>query len=577
MDWKQQYEKWKSKTGLDKNIKEELLQFEDDEKSLEDCFYKNLEFGTGGMRGEIGPGTNRMNIYTIRKAAQGLAQFIKNAGQEAADKGIVIAHDNRRMSKEFALEAACTFGANGVKTYLFKELRPTPELSFAVRELNTHSGAMITASHNPPEYNGFKVYGEDGGQLVPEEADRLIAMVDAVEDELDVKTEDAEKLEQQGLLEWVLEDIDARYQAQLETVLIDKELIRQTGDELSIVFTPLHGTAQEPMTRAFEKAGFTNVNVVEQQAIPDTEFSTVKSPNPEEREAFELAINLGEETGADVLIAMDPDADRVGLAVKNNEGKYQVLSGNQTGALMLDYLLKKKKEKGLIPSNGVVIKTVVTSEIGRTIAESFGVKTLDVLTGFKFIGEKIRQFEESGEYTFLFGYEESFGYLIEPFARDKDAIQAGLLAAEMCAYYKQEGMTLYEGLISLFDTYGYYYEDLASFVFKGKEGAEKIQRIMSEFRNDISNGNLSEGVYAVEDYKTSVRHLISSGDTETIDLPQSNVLKILLEDGSWYCLRPSGTEPKIKCYFGVKEDSADLVHKRIDEIKQNVLEKVNNI
>ncbi|MCE7793627.1 phospho-sugar mutase [Salipaludibacillus sp. CUR1] len=577
MDWKQQYEKWKSKIGLDKNIKEELLQFEDDEKSLEDCFYKNLEFGTGGMRGEIGPGTNRMNIYTIRKAAQGLAQFIKKAGQEAADKGIVIAHDNRRMSKEFALEAAYTFGANGVKTYLFKELRPTPELSFAVRELNTHSGAMITASHNPPEYNGFKVYGEDGGQLVPEEADRLIAMVNAVEDELDVKTEDAEKLEQEGLLEWVLEDIDARYQEQLETVLIDKELIRQTGDDLSIVFTPLHGTAQEPMTRAFEKAGFTNVNVVEQQATPDTEFSTVKSPNPEEREAFELAINLGEETGADVLIAMDPDADRVGLAVKNNEGKYQVLSGNQTGALMLDYLLKKKKEKGLIPSNGVVIKTVVTSEIGRTIAESFGVKTLDVLTGFKFIGEKIRQFEESGEYTFLYGYEESFGYLIEPFARDKDAIQAGLLAAEMCAYYKQEGMTLYEGLLSLFDTYGYYYEDLASFVFKGKEGAEKIQRIMSEFRNDISNGNLSEGVYAVEDYKTSVRHLISNGDTETIDLPQSNVLKILLEDGSWYCLRPSGTEPKIKCYFGVKEDSSDLAHKRIDEIKQNVLEKVNNI
>ncbi|WP_280768743.1 phospho-sugar mutase [Salipaludibacillus daqingensis] len=577
MDWKKQYERWKSKVGLNEELNAELMKYESDEKYLEDSFYKTLEFGTGGMRGEIGPGTNRMNIYTIRKASQGLAEFIKQAGEAAMSKGVVIAYDNRRMSKEFALESACTFGANGIKTYLFKELRPTPELSFAVRKLQTYSGIMITASHNPPEYNGFKAYGDDGAQLIPADADMLIKMVDAVEDELEVKTEDADKLVREGLLEWVLEEVDKAYEKELESVIVDSELISEVGNDLAIVFSPLHGAATVPMMRGFEQSGFTNVHIVKEQAEPDTEFSTVRSPNPEEHDAFEYAIKLGEKTNADVLIATDPDGDRVGLAAKNKDNKYQVLSGNQTGALMLDYLLKKKKEKGEIPDNGVVIKTVVTSELGRTIASAYGLETLDVLTGFKFIGEKIREFESSKEFEFLYGYEESFGYLIKPFARDKDAIQAGLLAAEMSAYYKKRGMSLHEGLNDIYETYGYYYEDLASFVFKGKEGAEKIQRIMSVFRDEIASGDLSDEVQFVEDYKTGDRHLITEKKVEKIDLPHSNVLKMILKDGSWYCLRPSGTEPKIKCYIGVKETSAIKAAKRIEEIKRELIQKIEAI
>ncbi|WP_416149094.1 phospho-sugar mutase [Salipaludibacillus sp. HK11] len=577
MEWKNQYERWKSKINLNEDLKKELVTFENDGKHLEDSFYKNLEFGTGGMRGEIGPGTNRMNIYTIRKASQGLADFIKQAGDEAVAKGVVIAHDNRRMSKEFALESACTFGANGIKTYLFKELRPTPELSFAVRELETYSGIMITASHNPPEYNGFKVYGDDGGQLVPADADLLIKMVDAVEDELEVKTADAMKLEKDGLLEWVLEDVDKAYEDELKSVVLDHGLIREVGSDLSIVFTPLHGAANIPMMRAFDQNGFSNVHIVEEQAVPDPEFSTVRSPNPEEHDAFELAIKLGEKTNADVLIATDPDGDRVGLASKNKDNTYEVLSGNQTGALLLDYLLKKKKEMAKIPENGVVIKTIVTSELGRTIAQAYGLETLDVLTGFKFIGEKIRQFESTKEHEFLFGYEESFGYLIKPFARDKDAIQAGVLAAEMCAHYKKQGLSLHEGLETLYETYGYYYEDLVSFVFKGKAGAEKIQRIMSVFRDEISSGELAANIEFVEDYQTGTRHVIEEDKAEVIDLPTSNVLKMILKDGSWYCLRPSGTEPKIKCYIGVKESSSESAKVRLEQIKQELVSKIEAI
>ncbi|SDO27661.1 phospho-sugar mutase [Alkalicoccus daliensis] len=577
MDWKHHYERWAAKTDLDSSLKAELKSLEGDHNSLEDSFYKTLEFGTGGMRGEIGAGTNRMNVYTIRKAAQGLADFIAEAGEEAKSKGVVIAFDNRRMSKEFALEAACTLGANGVKTYVFKQLRPTPELSYAVRMLGTHSGIMITASHNPPEYNGFKVYGADGAQLVPRDADRLIAMVDAVADELSVETAPASFLEEKGLLEWVLKEIDEAYAKELQSVVIDRELIRKHGDDLSIVFTPLHGTATVPMERGLKDAGFNNVHTVPEQREPDTEFSTVRSPNPEEADAFELAMKLGEEKKADLLIATDPDADRIGLVVRDGAGDFTVLSGNQTGALLLDYLLTKKKEKGSIPENGVVIKTIVTSELGRVIAESFGVTSLDVLTGFKFIGEKIAEYETSAEHTFLFGYEESYGYLIEPFARDKDAIQPGLLAAEMTAYYKSQGITLYEGLLKLYETYGYYYEDLASFTFKGKEGAEKIQRIMNVFRDDVLQGNLPEIVDFVEDYQRSTRTYMDGKDDEKIELPNSNVLKIFLKDGSWYCLRPSGTEPKIKCYFGVNGKTSQEAEEKLSDVKKDVLQKIEAI
>ncbi|WP_147803102.1 phospho-sugar mutase [Alkalicoccus halolimnae] len=577
MEWKAQYEKWKSKLNLDASIAEELKKSEGNESLLEDSFYKTLEFGTGGMRGEIGPGTNRMNIYTIRKGAQGLADFIAEAGEEAKKKGVVIAYDNRRMSKEFSLETALTLGANGVKTYLFKELRPTPELSYAVRRLGTFSGVMVTASHNPPEYNGFKAYGEDGAQLIPEDADRLIEKVNAVEDELEVKTAEADDLEKQGLLEWVLEDIDEAYIKEMESITLDRKLIEEHGSNLSIVFTPLHGTATVPMQRSLKNAGFTNVHTVTEQAVPDTEFSTVRSPNPEEADAFELAVKLGNEKNADLLIATDPDADRIGLVVRNDQGEFTVLSGNQTGALLLDYLLTKKQEKQELPDNGIVIKTIVTSELGREIAESFGMSTLDVLTGFKFIGEKIREYETTKAHTFLFGYEESYGYLIEPFARDKDAIQPAVLAAEMTAFYKSKGMTLYEGLQNLYKKYGFFYEDLASFTFKGKEGAEKIQRIMNVFRDSVEQGELPDNVTFVEDYLRSTRTFMDGRDKEKIDLPQSNVLKLFLNDGSWYCLRPSGTEPKIKCYFGVNGKTSEEASSKLMEVKKEVLAKLEAI
>ncbi|MBM7097557.1 phospho-sugar mutase [Bacillus sp. H-16] len=577
MSWKAQFEKWIGYESLREDLKEELLKQAEDETYLEDSFYKNLEFGTGGMRGEIGPGTNRMNVYTIRKAAQGLADYMKAAGEEAMSRGVVIAHDNRRMSHEFAIEAACTLGANGVKAYVFKELRPTPQLSFAVRELNTHTGIMITASHNPPEYNGFKVYGDDGAQLVPKDADRLIEMVNAVENELTIETADKETLIEKGLFQYVLEDLDKSYGEALESVVVDKSLVGEMGSDLSIVFTPLHGAAQTPMMDAFSRTGFKNVHVVEEQAVPDTEFSAVTSPNPEEHRAFDHAMILGDKRDADILIATDPDGDRVGVAAKDSNGQYKVLTGNQTGALMLEYLLSGKKAAGTLPENGVVIKTIVTSEMGRRIAGSYGVETLDVLTGFKFIGEKIREYEKTKENTYLFGYEESYGYLIEPFARDKDAIQAVLLASEVAAYYKKQGKTLFEGLTELYEQYGYYLEDLESFVFKGKSGAETMARMMESFRSEPMKEQAGQKVKWQEDYSTGTRTNMLDDSSEIIDLPSSNVIKVVLEDGSWYCLRPSGTEPKIKAYFGVKKDTLSEAEKQLEQLKDAVLQKVNEM
>lgn len=577
MSWTQEYKRWIENPSLESSLKSELQQLAGDEAGLEDRFYKKLEFGTAGMRGEISAGTNRMNTYTVRKAAKGLADYVASKGEEAKQRGVVIAYDNRRKSQEFSVEAAAVLGANGVKAYVLKELRPTPVLSFAVRELETAAGVMITASHNPPEYNGFKAYGPDGSQLVPEDADQLISYVNAVEDELSIDREDPDKLETAGLLEWVLESIDTRYNEEMKRLILDQPLINEMGGELSVVFTPLHGTAQVPMMRAFETAGFTNVHSVPKQDTPDTEFSTVSSPNPEQHDAFAEAIKVGESVQADLLIATDPDADRVGLAAKNRQGSYVVFDGNQTGALLLDYLLKKKDEKGQIPDNGIVIKTIVTSEMGRAVAEAYGVSALDVLTGFKFIGEKIRQYEADGSHTFLFGYEESYGYLIEPFARDKDAIQPSLLAAEMAAYYKKHGMSLHDAMLHLYETYGFYYEDLVSYTYKGKEGAEKITRIMDVFRTDVENGDVAEDIVKIEDYHTGERIFMDNRPREIIDLPSSNVLKMFFADGSWFCLRPSGTEPKIKFYFGVKGSTDQAATDRLAEIKRDVLAKVDRI
>jgi phosphoglucomutase len=573
MEWKAKYEKWLNSLMVEESMKEILKNSSNKEK--EDSFYKNLEFGTGGMRGEIGPGTNRINKFMIRKATEGLAQYIKEQGKEAMDRGVAIAFDSRHMSPEFALEAALTLGKHKIKTFLFKELRPTPELSFAVRYLNAFAGIVITASHNPPEYNGYKVYGPDGGQIPPSMADQIIQYVNAVEDELSIEVTTEEELQNHGLIEYVLEEIDTAYNESLLSIIQDTTLIKDNGQNLKIVFTPLHGTANKPVRRALESIGFTDVTVVKEQELPDPNFSTVASPNPEEHAAFELAIAYGEKMNADILMGTDPDADRVGIAVKDLEGSFQVLTGNQLGALMLDYMLTKKTEKGTLSPNGVVLKTIVTSEIGRTIAAHFKINTIDTLTGFKFIGEKISEFEESREYNFLFGYEESYGYLIGDFVRDKDAVQSCLLSAEVAAYYKSRNMSLYEGLLEIFEKYGYYQEDLISLTKKGKEGTHEIKQMMDYFRQQPPAAVANTKIVSVEDYETSIRK--KGALSQKINLPKSNVLKFILEDGSWFCLRPSGTEPKIKFYFGIKADSLKNSTEKLALLKEDVMNLIDNV
>lgn len=577
MSWKEIADKWLNNESLDGNLKEQLYKLKEDEKSLEELFYKNLEFGTGGMRGEIGPGTNRMNIYTVRKASEGLAQYLLSKGEESAKRGVVISYDSRHMSPEFALEVAKTVGKHGIKSYLFSELRPTPELSFAVRHLGAAAGVMVTASHNPPEYNGYKVYGDDGGQLPPKQADALTNFVNSVEDELSIEVTGKEELLANGLLQYIGEDIDQIYLENVAKIQLNKEIVEKVGEELKIVFTPLHGTANKLVQEGLKQFGFKNVTVVKEQEHPDPNFSTVKSPNPEEHAAFELAIKYGKEIDADILLGTDPDSDRLGVAVKNAEGEYQVLTGNQTGAIMLHYLLSQKAEKGLLPENGIVLKTIVTSEIGRAIAESFGIPTFDTLTGFKFIGEKIKEYEKTGKHTFLFGYEESYGYLIGDFVRDKDAVQAAIFAAEVAAYYKAQGKSLYDALMEIFEKYGYYKEALSSLTLKGKDGAEQIANILEEFRSNPPKEIAGIRVTAVEDYKASIRKQLSNGKLNPISLPKSNVLKYFLEDGSWFCVRPSGTEPKCKFYFAVKGSSLNESEQLVNNLQQAVMEKVHHI
>ncbi|SFG62874.1 phosphoglucomutase [Sporolactobacillus nakayamae] len=577
MGWETVYEKWTADANLDLDLKKQLDTIAQDPSKLEDCFYTNLEFGTGGMRGEIGPGTNRLNIYTIRKASEGLARYIVNAGEDAVKRGVVIAHDPRHFSAEFTLEAAKTLGAHGIKTYIFDALRPTPVLSFAVRFLNAFSGIVITASHNPPQYNGYKVYNEFGGQLPPAEADEVIRYVASVEDELSVKVGNEEELKASGLLEVVGAKVDQAYQDKVKTLSLNPETIQKVGSDLKIVYTPLHGTSYHPIVNGLKNWGFTNVTVVKEQAEPDPEFSTVKSPNPEEHAAFKIAIDYGKKLDADLLIGTDPDSDRLGVAVKNDQGEYEVLTGNQTGAVLLNYLLTQKKEKGLLPNNGVVVKTIVTSEIGRTIAAAFGIPTIDTLTGFKFIGEKIHEYELSGKYSFLFGYEESYGYLIGSFVRDKDAVQAALFACEAAAYFKSQGKSFYDALQDVFKTYGYFEEGLESLTLKGISGKEEINSIMNDFRTQPPTEVANVPVAFIEDYKKSETTDVAQKAVSTIDLPVSNVLKYKLSDGSWFCLRPSGTEPKIKFYFGVKGSDAADRDKKFNALKTAVMDRVHGL
>ncbi|MCK0470328.1 phospho-sugar mutase [Halalkalibacter sp. APA_J-10(15)] len=577
MNWRTQYEKWAKHSALEEELKQLLEQLSGNEEVLEDSFYKNLEFGTGGMRGEIGPGTNRMNTYTIRRAAEGLARYIENQGQEAKERGVAIAFDSRHKSKEFALETALTLGNHGIQSYLFHELRPTPELSFAVRYLKAAGGVVITASHNPPEYNGFKVYGDDGGQLPPGPAEELVQYVNSVENELEIPVADEMELKGNQLLKIVSEEIDEAYNEALASILVQKEMVEEEGQNVKIIFTPLHGAANIPVRRALESNGFTNLTVVPEQELPDPDFSTVSSPNPEEHAAFKLAMELGEKEQADVLLATDPDGDRVGVAVKNSEDQYVVLTGNQTGALMLDYLLTQKEHQHILPENGAVLKTIVTSEIGRAIADRFNLTTIDTLTGFKFIGEKIKQYQETGQHQFLFGYEESYGYLIGDFVRDKDAVQACLFAAELATYYKTRQMTLYDGLLEIFSKYGFYQEGLESLTLKGKAGVEKIQHILAKFRHEPPKMMGGHAVVSVEDYEASIVMELETNEKAAITLPKSNVLKYKLADGSWFCIRPSGTEPKVKFYFGVNKSSLDESQQALKTLKADVMAKVQSL
>ncbi|WP_096189852.1 phospho-sugar mutase [Evansella halocellulosilytica] len=569
MGWKEEYERWMKSPSIDVNTKKELDALTSDEL-IEDSFYKTLEFGTGGMRGETGPGTNRMNRYTVRKATTGLAEMIKRKGQKACEKGVAIAYDVRHYSREFAEEAARTLAYHGIRVYLFKDVQPTPVLSFAVRYCKAQAGIVITASHNPPEYNGYKVYGDDGAQLTPESAKELIEDIVNIEDELSLPIAEEAKLEDIEQVTFIGKEVLDAYQENISKVILDEQLVKENGSKLSVVFTPLHGTSFQTVTEALKNNGFTNVHLVEEQVTADPEFSTVASPNPEEHEAFKLAIQYGEKVNGDVLIGTDPDADRLGVAVKNNEGNYQVLTGNQTGALILHYLLTTMKAQGKLPHNAVMLKTIVTSDLGEKIADKFGVKTVDTLTGFKFIGEKIRQYEETGEATFVFGYEESYGYLVRPFVRDKDAVQVALFVCEVAASWKVKGKTLLEGLEEIYQQYGYFQEHLHSMTLKGKKGVEQITGMMEKLRKDPLNSAAGMPITHIEDYQAGIRIDVSAQKEDKLTLPLANVVKYFFENG-WICFRPSGTEPKMKVYFSLKANTDEEGKDVLTQLKEDVL------
>ncbi|MBD3107620.1 phospho-sugar mutase [Bacillus sp. AGMB 02131] len=573
MAWKVKANNWQQSAVLEKELKEQLEQHATDEKVLEDMFYRNLEFGTAGMRGEIGPGTNRMNIYTVRKAAEGLAHYMNEQGQAVKERGVAIAYDSRHKSAEFALEVAKTLGNHGIRSYLFDELRPTPELSFAVRYLEAFAGVMITASHNPSIYNGFKLYGEDGSQITPDAAEQIIHNINQIDDELQIPVMEEELLIQQGLLIYVGETIDEAYLSQLQNISLQNKKM----EDIKIVYSPLHGTGNKLVQEGLKRLGFENVTVVQEQELPDPDFSTVKSPNPEEHDAFKLAISYGEKMDADLLLATDPDADRLGVAVRNKEGNYTILTGNQIGAILIHYLIKQKKEQGTLAENSMVLKSIVTSEMGVEIAKSFGVYAEDTLTGFKYIAEKIEECCQKQENEFLFGYEESYGFLIRDFVRDKDAIQAAVMVAEVTAFYKEKGMSLYDGLLSLYDQFGYFQESIKSLTLKGKEGAALIEAMMNEFRQQVPTEIAGVKVVAVEDYQSGERCDLIAKEKTKLVLPKSNVLKFYCENGSWFCLRPSGTEPKMKFYFAVCGESQADSQQLLQELETDVMQRVNEL
>lgn len=570
MDYKKNYEEWLNNDYFDEATKAELKAIKDDENEIKERFYADLEFGTAGLRGVIGAGTNRMNIYTVRKATQGLANYIKKLGKE--QKGVAIAYDSRRMSPEFADEAALCLAANGIKAYVFESLRPTPELSFAVRELNCAAGINITASHNPPEYNGYKVYWEDGAQITPPNDTGIMAEVKAVTDYSTVKTMEKESAKEAGLYEVIGQAIDDAYMEQLKKQVRHLDSIKEAQKDLKIVYTPLHGTGNIPARRVLKELGFENVYIVPEQELPDGEFPTVSYPNPEAAEAFELALKLAKEKDADLVLATDPDADRLGVYVKDSKtGEYITLTGNMSGCLLADYEISQIKELQGLPEDGALIKTIVTTNMADAIAKYYNVKLIEVLTGFKYIGQQILGFEQSGKGTYLFGFEESYGCLIGTHARDKDAIVATMALCEAAAYYKTKGKTLWDAMIDMYERYGYYKDDVKSITMKGIEGLDKIQKILENLRNNPPAEIGGYQVLSARDYKKDTIQNMKTGEISATGLPSSNVLYYDLEDDAWVCVRPSGTEPKVKFYYGIKGTSLEDANKKSEALGKAVL------
>ncbi|HGQ9124032.1 TPA: phospho-sugar mutase [Streptococcus pneumoniae] len=567
MSYQENYQKWVDFVELPDYLRQDLENM--DEKTKEDAFYTNLEFGTAGMRGLVGAGTNRINIYVVRQATEGLARLIESKGGNEKERGVAIAYDSRHFSPEFAFESAAVLAKHGIKSYVFESLRPTPELSFAVRHLNCFAGIMVTASHNPAPFNGYKVYGEDGGQMPPHDADALTTYIRAIENPFAVEVADVETEKASGLIEVIGEAVDIEYLKEVKDININPALIEEFGKDMKIVYTPLHGTGEMLARRALAQAGFDSVQVVEAQATADPDFSTVTSPNPESQAAFALAEELGRQVGADVLVATDPDADRVGVEVLQKDGSYLNLSGNQIGAIMAKYILEAHKNAGTLPENAALCKSIVSTDLVTKIAESYGATMFNVLTGFKFIAEKIQEFEEKHNHTYMMGFEESFGYLIKPFVRDKDAIQAVLVVAELAAYYRSRGLTLADGIEEIYKEYGYYAEKTISVTLSGVDGAEQIKAIMAKFRNNAPTEWNATAITVVEDFKAQTA-TVADGTVTNLTTPPSDVLKYTLADGSWIAVRPSGTEPKIKFYIAIVGETNEESQAKIANIEAEI-------
>ncbi|WP_373713401.1 phospho-sugar mutase [Streptococcus sp.] len=567
MTYQEKYKTWLVYAQLPDYLRQDLVSM--DEKTKEDAFYTNLEFGTAGMRGYIGAGTNRINVYVVRQATEGLAKLVASKGDEAKKRGVAIAYDSRHFSPEFAFESAQVLAAHGIQSYVFESLRPTPELSFAVRHYNAIAGIMVTASHNPKEFNGYKVYGEDGGQMPPADASALTDYIRAIDNPFTIELADLEESKASGIIKVLGEETDVQYLEELKDLSINPELIKEYGADMKIVYTPLHGTGEMLTRRALAQAGFNSVQIVESQATADPDFSTVASPNPESQAAFALAEELGREVGADVLLATDPDADRVGVEVRQADGSYWNLSGNQIGAIIAKYILEAHKQAGTLPANAALCKSIVSTELVTKIAESYGATMFNVLTGFKFIAEKIQEFEDTNNYTYMFGFEESFGYLIKPFVRDKDAIQAVLLVAEIAAYYRSRGLTLADGIDEIFKEYGYFAEKTISVTLSGKDGAEQIKAIMAKFRDNAPEQFNGTDIALFEDFALQTA-TDKDGKVTALTTPPSDVLKYTLADDSWFAVRPSGTEPKIKFYIATVGETLAEAEEKIANIEKEI-------